>query len=469
MVTVMLMTMLPIIADAVSVEWSGTFTGSGNNTVTTTLLPSDPNIVEQVWSKEVGNNTIVILDGKIYTYHGVNSAMGSGYSDGGIFYQIDAETGKVLKSVKCAYGTRFYYSYSIYADGLIYVGCPTAILAFDPADCSLVWEIAVTERHYPTLQYINGCVVSNGTVLNAKTGEVIKTIAGDCQWSDGWSNGVEIGSYFYAADATESLYAIDTESWTVVDTLTTGIEAGTTCPGVMYYEGRLYWGGISAKLYSTALNDDGTFDDTSWKSTASGIKCYGAPVAANDRVYLAGMTTNSLSTNTGTLAICVFDAESTELIYMTDSDVTGKIQSTPLLCDTGSSVRVYVQSYKKPGIVYFLEDNPTQTRGGLTELIAPDHFDYAWEQLACDAEGAIYCSNDAGYLMKYQSTEIKGDANDDRTVDLKDATLLSQYLAGWNMEVNEKTSDVNGDGSITITDIALIRRYLAGWDVSFRE
>ena len=464
MAALMLLTILPITADAVSVEWSGTFNCHENNNVTTTLLPYDPTSLEQSWCSPTGNNTIVIVDDAIYTYNGINPELWASYEDGGTFYKLDADTGEVLQSVSCDYGTTFYYSYSIYANGLICVGCPTVILAFDPETCELVWETPVTERYYSTLQYINGCIVSNGTVLNADTGKVIAEIDG--KWGGGWSNGVEIGDCFYIADATESLLVVDTNTWTVADTLDSGLSAGTSCPGVVYYQGCLYWGGINGNFYRAEIGEDGLLNESAWKTTVSGIKCYGTPVAANDRVYLAGMTTNTATTNTGTIAICVFSADTAEMIYMTNSDVTGKIQSTPLLCDAGSSVRVYVQGYKKPGIVYFLEDTPTQTGGSLTDLIVPDKSQYSWEQLACDAEGAIYCSNDAGYLMKYQNKLVKGDANGDGQLDLQDAALLSQYLAGWNVEIRQETTDVNGDGSITIGDVAQIRRYLAGWDVS---
>ncbi len=44
--------------------------------------------------------------------------------------------------------------------------------------------------------------------------------------------------------------------------------------------------------------------------------------------------------------------------------------------------------------------------------------------------------------------------------------LLVQYLAGWNVEIDEKAADCNGDGKINIKDVVLLAQYLAEWDVT---
>lgn len=450
-------------AHATDVEWSGTFTGTNNNTVTTAALPSESGKTELAWSSEVGNNTVVIVDDAIYTYDGVNPYQG--YDAGGTFCKIDKDTGEVLKTLECAVSTDFYYSYSIYADGLIYVGCPTTVMAFDPDTFTMKWSTTVTTRIYSTLQYVNGCIVTNGTVLDAQTGAKKAELTGE--WSGGWSNGAEVGGYFYVADATESVYAVDTATWKVKDTLTTGLSVSATCPGVMYDNGSLYWGGVSGNAYCVKVSD-GTFV-SEMQTVNCGIKCYSAPVAANGRVYLVGMADNAASTNTGAISICVFDAATMELLYSAHGNETGKIQSTPVLCRVSSDeVRVYVQGYQKPGNIYYLADTTAQNSGSLTLLLAPEQSQYAWEQIACDSDGAIYCSNDAGYLMKYQSKKAPvavtgGDVNGDGKVNIRDAVTLSRYFADWDVTIVEENSDLNGDGICDTRDLVMLRRYLAGW------
>ena len=61
-----------------------------------------------------------------------------------------------------------------------------------------------------------------------------------------------------------------------------------------------------------------------------------------------------------------------------------------------------------------------------------------------------------------------GDINGDNTVNNKDASLLMQYLAGWDVAVNEQALDTNGDSSVNNKDVSLLMQYLAGWDVSLQ-
>ncbi len=59
-----------------------------------------------------------------------------------------------------------------------------------------------------------------------------------------------------------------------------------------------------------------------------------------------------------------------------------------------------------------------------------------------------------------------GDASGDGLVDGRDATLLLQYAAGWEVEVKELAADANGDGLVDGRDATLLLQYAAGWDVT---
>ncbi len=60
---------------------------------------------------------------------------------------------------------------------------------------------------------------------------------------------------------------------------------------------------------------------------------------------------------------------------------------------------------------------------------------------------------------------IYGDANGDDIVNLNDAVLIMQKIAGWDVELDDAYSDVNLDGIVNIADVVLIMQYAAGWDV----
>lgn len=58
-----------------------------------------------------------------------------------------------------------------------------------------------------------------------------------------------------------------------------------------------------------------------------------------------------------------------------------------------------------------------------------------------------------------------GDANGDGKVDGKDATLLLQYAAGWNVQIKSRPADASGDGKVDGKDATLLLQYAAGWNV----
>ena len=60
---------------------------------------------------------------------------------------------------------------------------------------------------------------------------------------------------------------------------------------------------------------------------------------------------------------------------------------------------------------------------------------------------------------------LYGDANGDGNVDAKDAILLQQYIAEWDVSV-EAGGDANGDGNIDAKDAILMQQYIAEWEVT---
>lgn len=59
-----------------------------------------------------------------------------------------------------------------------------------------------------------------------------------------------------------------------------------------------------------------------------------------------------------------------------------------------------------------------------------------------------------------------GDLNSDGSINSIDAVLLAQFIAGWDVELDEMAADCNGDGSINSIDAVLLAQYIAGWDVT---
>ena len=62
-------------------------------------------------------------------------------------------------------------------------------------------------------------------------------------------------------------------------------------------------------------------------------------------------------------------------------------------------------------------------------------------------------------------TCVPGDINGDQTFNNKDITRMFQYLAGWEVTVNEPALDTNGDGSVNNKDLTRLFQFSADWDV----
>ena len=70
-----------------------------------------------------------------------------------------------------------------------------------------------------------------------------------------------------------------------------------------------------------------------------------------------------------------------------------------------------------------------------------------------------------GGVTIVDKTAAAGDANGDGKVNNKDLALLQQYLADWDVAIDEDVVDVNNDGKVNNKDLALLQQYLADWDV----
>lgn len=417
--------MTPVAYAAGGVEWAGTYSSPDNNTVTVYPLPTDTS-VEQVWAAKVGNSPIVIADGYIYTCHAAQGGQGDG-----TLYKLDQGSGQIIATVKTVLTHELQYSHIVYGGNLLYISVPSAIAAYDPVNLTQKWiytRNTAKTSDFASVQYVNGFVVSNGIVLDATTGKLKKDLY-ELETGYHWANGAVVNGTYYVASG-NILRAFDTMTWEQKSLCNTGVDGGSGA-GVMHYNGRLYWADqLKGKFYSVDLNENGTLDVASFKMVdTNGLNTYATPVAYGKRVYLAGNTT-TMSNNAGTASILAFNAQTLDLERKVDLPAAtngNKIQSTPILhpvragdsevasvrayspagiSDIGNTTAyIYVQEYHTPGKVYMITDNGGQTAGDPVVLITPgaEQANFAYEQLACDADGAIYCTTDSGYLMKWQS------------------------------------------------------------------
>ena len=75
--------------------------------------------------------------------------------------------------------------------------------------------------------------------------------------------------------------------------------------------------------------------------------------------------------------------------------------------------------------------------------------------------------NVCGEVREVETSEIVyGDADGDGEITLLDATVLTQYLSGYEVTLTEDAADADGDGEITLLDATVLTQYLSGYDVT---
>ena len=61
---------------------------------------------------------------------------------------------------------------------------------------------------------------------------------------------------------------------------------------------------------------------------------------------------------------------------------------------------------------------------------------------------------------------LAGDLNGDGKINNRDLGMLTQWMNGVEISVDERTADTNGDDKVNNRDLGLLQQYLNGWDVS---
>nr|WP_122012094.1 immunoglobulin-like domain-containing protein [Maliibacterium massiliense] len=171
---------------------------------------------------------------------------------------------------------------------------------------------------------------------------------------------------------------------------------------------RAYFTTKDGALHSVKVNADGTFDRTSLRSRqmADESESTSTPVVYNGRVYAS---TGSVMSDG---AFHVLDADTLAEIYRVD--LGGITQSAPLLStayatdENDQKVYLYVALNEASGSVVRVEDSAHNTTPRVETLYTPaaGMRQYSTASLIADASGALYYTNNAGYLVALGSRDI---------------------------------------------------------------
>lgn len=390
------------------IEWNGAMNMNiHNNQITDT--PITLNNPEQKWSYSLNRNS-----GSWGYYYAGQSVIINDFlyaTGGGLLHKINTKTGLAEKTVPAG-SSSFYYDYLCAGENTIFVATASSIEVFDADTLQKLDSIEGNFGNYHPIQYNDGILVCNGYIYNVGQDSILSQVgSGPIEGAlFGWSSGVFIDGNFYitgSSDAmnVDTLYCIDLSTNTLKHyfSFPDAYELPGSITGQTVYDknsGYIYWS--SAKdtmLRAIKLNPDGSFDNQSYKVSDIGQMSVCVPIIYNNRIYVAGQN--------GKITVINGDPQSElfmNIIYETSNSI-GKIQSNPILStayqnETGN-IYVYVQSYTKPGNIYYLQDSPNSYSGELTKLTdikSSSNSAYAFEQIAIDDEGNIYFYNEEGYL-----------------------------------------------------------------------
>ena len=423
--------------DVYDVQWAGVFNANeANNSINGKNLPTNPEKVTEVWSAEVGNGSAAVVGDYVYTFAAASGMHGFELGgEPGTLYKVNKTTGEVVAATTAGadFTSPLYYAYTIYGGGVIYASTPGGVVAFDPDTMDILWATESYNREYSCAQYVNGYVIVNGCAYNGVTGKTTRL-----NGSYNYSNGAVAGKYFYVADYIGKIHAFDTETWEELDSLEFK-ENGTNLQcGVAYADGKLFWGDCMA-AYAYAVKIDpitGEFVDLSLQKVNIGYTTTCTPVIYGGRVYLPGQVGANMA------VIGVFNAESMQEIYRISDKSGGKIQSTPILYadDVSGAVYVYGQVYGG-GAIKILKD--TGTNSGEYYQLVPG-LAMAFEQMACDSEGALYVTDDSGMLRKIAASTAQVPKF---TIDIAKSEIV--YNTGNTAEALHVEATVNDGGMLS--------------------
>lgn len=77
----------------------------------------------------------------------------------------------------------------------------------------------------------------------------------------------------------------------------------------------------------------------------------------------------------------------------------------------------------------------------------------------------VYADGEVAGSVVFADTNY-GDANTDGKINLSDVSVILQFIASWDVLINEFAADANADGKINLSDVSLLLQYIAGWDVT---
>ena len=77
-----------------------------------------------------------------------------------------------------------------------------------------------------------------------------------------------------------------------------------------------------------------------------------------------------------------------------------------------------------------------------------------------------YAEENGFTFVPLEDNSVFGDIDGDGDPNVDDVLLVQQFIAGWDIGIEEYLLDINSDGLVSVDDAILIQQIIAGWDVA---
>ncbi len=198
---------------------------------------------------------------------------------------------------------------------------------------------------------------------------------------------------------------------------------------------------------------DGFFSEEDYMKIYLGIEDDTIEIEYDEEAFEEGVVMNLEELKGAELGNFAISKENGEKPHMVGFDITFELDGEAVQPETPVKVKLKVpQNFNgKKCKVYHIADDGTVT-----------------DMNAEFVDGYMFFETDhfSKYVVADMSAAVIGDTNSDGEIDVKDAVLLAQYLAGWSVTVDMDAADCNADGEVDVKDAVLLAQYLAGWSVT---
>lgn len=476
-------------------EWSSLTNSENNNCMTDKETPISPKLSKLKWGVKHGGGWSASVSPPIIVGGFLYSTVGNKIR------KINKETGETVKEVSIAGSAAYAMNPAAYAEGKLFIQIGNGrVQALDINTLESLWvSEKIGGQTVSNITYKNGyvytgtwnsektdgafiCMSASATddievVDNVKTKKLkwqmkpsvgviteggISSAAGVTSpcgfyWTGAYVSddymilGSDDGSPEKTYTETAVLYSMHPVTGKVIATM--GGIRGDIRSNIVYHKGHAFFSTKGERLYKVAINEDGTFGQSSYVSTGGMMTA--SPVIYNDRIYIGVSGQSQFDADSDhNFTVIKNDNVLTQDSILYKTRIPGYPQATSLLSthyekDTGS-LYIYYTLNANPGGIYCYKDNAKESKGETFQLFAPpkEMQNYCISTISCDNEGTLYYKNDSGYLMAIENNDAYIE-----DIGIKPNTGDARWLTDFSSETLDYT--VKAPSNSTKADVTL--------------